>query len=190
LGVVRKRGVFRRRDRWAAGGLRLASRRGGNGRCLLRWSPSALNFTSGAKAPASFDGSMPGLKPGLPHGLNIAVFCACRNGIPGRGGFLRFAAGDDVEEGRCARQRVWSRRAARMDSSSPVPTTASTSGMDFWIFRRGDAARAEGNPATMSLRAEPEVLKRAMFEDGIDGFLLGVSMKLQVLTMRISASSG
>src|ERR1017187_1403074 len=77
---------------------------------------------------------------------------------------------------------------SRIASSSPVPTTASTSGMFLRISSRYRSTR---HPATISRRALPPfatlccTISRMVFTDSC----LAASMKLHVFTTRISASS-
>ena len=74
----------------------------------------------------------------------------------------------------------------RMASSSPVPTTASTSGMSRRIWSRKRSTR---HPATTSLWARPEVLCRAMSRIVLTDSCWALAMKEQVLTTMTSASS-
>ena len=76
--------------------------------------------------------------------------------------------------------------AARMFSSSPVPTTASTSGIFFFMSSRKRSTR---QPATTSLRARPEFLCRAISRMVLTDSCWALAMKEQVLTTRMSASS-
>ena len=77
--------------------------------------------------------------------------------------------------------------AARMASSSPVPTTASTSGMFLRISSRYRSTR---QPATISLRALPDSLCCAIWRMVSIDSCLALSMKEQVFTTRMSAVSG
>ena len=73
-----------------------------------------------------------------------------------------------------------------MRSTSPVPTTASTSGTCSRIWSRNRSTR---HPATMSLRAAPNFLCSAISRIASTDSFCADSMKLHVLTTRISASS-
>ena len=76
--------------------------------------------------------------------------------------------------------------AARMPSSSPVPTTASTSGMRLRISSRKRSTR---QPATTSFFARPEVLSSAISRIVFTDSCCALSMNEQVFTTITSASS-
>ena len=76
--------------------------------------------------------------------------------------------------------------AARMFCSSPVPTTASTSGMRLRISSRKRSTR---HPATISFFARPEVLCAAISRIVFTDSCCALSMNEQVFTTITSASS-
>ena len=86
--------------------------------------------------------------------------------------------------GRAERRRL--RRRRECFSSSPVPTTASTSGMFFWISSRKRSTR---HPATTSRFALPPVLWRAISRIVSIDSCWALPIKEQVLTTMTSASS-
>src|SRR5438876_2793569 len=76
--------------------------------------------------------------------------------------------------------------AERIFSSSPVPTTASTSGIFFWISSRKRSTR---QPATTSFCARPSVLSRAISRIVSTDSCCALPINEQVLTTMTSASS-
>src|SRR5215471_21559629 len=76
--------------------------------------------------------------------------------------------------------------AARIFSSSPVPTTASTSGMFFRIWSRNRSTR---HPATTNFLTRPEVLCVAISRIVFTDSCCALSINEQVLTTMTSASS-
>ncbi len=111
--------------------------------------------------------------------------------LAGEASFLRACRGfrparQDHERRVAVRGRRPMPAAARMLSSSPVPTTASTSGMFFWISLRKRSTR---QPATTSFLARPAALCRAISRMVLTDSCCAVSMNEQVLTTMTSASS-
>ena len=76
--------------------------------------------------------------------------------------------------------------AARIFSSSPVPTTASTSGIFLRISSRKRSTR---HPATTNFLARPWFLSFAISRIVLTDSCCALSMKEQVLTTMMSASS-
>ena len=76
--------------------------------------------------------------------------------------------------------------AARIFCNSPVPTTASTSGM---LLRISSRKRSTRHPATTSFLARPEVLCPAISRIVLTDSCCALSMNEHVLTTMTSASS-
>ncbi len=112
----------------------------------------------------------------------ILMYAACRGVVITRGvrSWYRNAGGS------AGRMRRSPSTASRMRSTSPVPTTASTSGTCSKIWSRYRSTR---QPATINFFAAPNFLCSAISRiASTDSFCAG-SMKLHVFTTKISASS-